>query len=400
MIRLPEVRVALVTDWFSVGGGGARVIEQILHLFPECHLFSLVDVMPTSDRTLIRNKRVTTSYIQKLPGMESGNFYRYVPIMPAAVESLDLSEYDLVFSTSHGFAKGVITSPDQLHICYCHSPLRFGWDNRSLYFDESNNRSRFQRLLTKFKKVANQAILHHQRLWDASTASRVDIFFASSHYTAARIGKLYRREATVMYPPIDLRIFKPDPVASREFYVASGPMLPYKELDVIVETFRRMPDRKLVVMGDGPEFEKLSNIVGRCPNISLLGQVPQEVQVQHLQRARAFITLAKEDFGLPHVEAQACGTPVIALQAGGALENVIPLGQEKPTGMFIKEATSMALTKAIEEFESLPTPFKIDDCRENAQRFSGDSFRHTMAVTIEKIWQDYTASENQEEQAA
>lgn len=404
MIRLPDVRIALVTDWFASGGSGPRVTEQILQIFPSCDLFAIADVMPDDERYLLRNKRVTTSFIQGLPSTETGNLLRYLPLMPYAIETLDFSEYDLIISNSHAFAKGVMTDANQIHICYCNSPLRFAWDIHSSFFAFSNNRTKLQRLVSRFKKIINTSFMHRMRQWDVSTSNRVDTFIANSQFTSDRIQKYYQRPSEVVYPPVDSRIFKPDPIAARDFYVVAATMLPYKRFDVIVEAFQRMPNRHLVVIGDGPEYGKIKRLIGRCPNISLLGYIAQDDLVHHLQRAKAFITLAKEDFGITHMEAQACGTPVVALGTGGAAETIVPVGQEKPTGLFVKEPTALALGRALDEFEALATPINPEDCRENAQRFSGELFRQHFAACVEKAWNERTIARKptrlEEEKAA
>ncbi len=359
-------RVAIVHDWLVIYGGAERVLRELIALFPDCDLFAVVDFLTDEQRANIFGKRANTTFVQKLPFAK--NKYRsYLPLMPFAIEQLDLSAYDLVISNSYAVAKGVITGPDQLHICYCCSPIRYAWDLQHQYLQQTG--------LTKgLKSLVARMILHYVRLWDVRTANGVDRFIAISDYISRRIRKVYGRNSDVIYPPVDIALF-PLAKEKEDFYFTASRMVPYKRMDLIVEAFAKMPDKRLIVIGDGPEMERISKLAG--PNVSLLGYQGHQILRDHLQRARAFIFAAEEDFGISPVEAQACCTPVIAFGKGGALETIIGLDSScgnAPTGVFFDAQTVPALVAAVERFEA--TKIDPQDCRNQAQKFSIDTFRH------------------------
>ncbi|MBU2727550.1 glycosyltransferase family 4 protein, partial [Acidithiobacillus ferridurans] len=359
------MRIAIVHDWLVVYAGAERVLEQMLACYPEAELFSLVDFLPAGQRAFIRNKPVSTSFIQRLPKARK-KYRAYLPLMPLAVEQFDLSAYDLVISSSHAVAKGVLTGPDQLHLCMCYSPIRYAWDLQHQYLREAG-------LERGIKGWMAKLILHYIRLWDVRTANGVDAFIAISHYIARRIRKAYGRDSTIIYPPVDVADF-PLRTDKEDFYVTASRMVPYKKLDLIVEAFNAMPDKRLVVIGDGPDFAKIKAKAG--PNVQLLGFAGPDVLRDHLQRARAFVFAAEEDFGIAPLEAQACGTPVIAFGKGGALETIIPLPEVEcaapsaaPTGVFFYEPSVAAIIAAVERFEGAGAAITPQACRENALRF-------------------------------
>jgi glycosyltransferase involved in cell wall biosynthesis len=303
--------------------------------------------------------------------------------MPLAIEQLDLSSYDLVISSSHAVAKGVLTGPDQLHVCLCYSPPRYAWDLQHQYLREAGMDRGIKGWLAK-------AILHYTRLWDVRTANGVDHFVAISHYIARRIRKVYRRESSVIYPPVNVADF-PLCRDKEDFYVTASRMVPYKKMDLIVEAFSAMPDKRLVVIGDGPDFAKVRAKAG--PNVQLLGFAGAEVLRDHLQRARAFIFAAEEDFGIAPLEAQACGTPVIAFGKGGALETIVPLPEAgraesdpAPTGVFFYEQSVAAIKAAVERFEARGAAIIPEACRENALRFAPERFRAEFTAFVEREW--------------
>jgi glycosyltransferase involved in cell wall biosynthesis len=246
--------------------------------------------------------------------------------MPLAIEQFDFSGYDMVISSSYAFAKGVITGPRQLHLCYCHSPIRYAWDLQTQYLKES-------KLDRGMKSWLVRWLLHMIRVWDNRTSAGVDAFMANSRFIARRIEKVYRRDAAVVYPPVNVERFETCH-DKEDFYVTASRLVPYKRIDLIVEAFNGMPDRQLVVIGDGPELPRLRRMAG--PNVQVLGWQPNEVLKDHLQRARGFVFGGEEDFGIILLEAQACGTPVIAYGRGGALETVV----ENETGLFSASRTS------------------------------------------------------------
>jgi len=311
--------------------------------------------------------------------MARTKYRTYLPITPLAVEQHDLSSYDVVISSSHAVAKGVLTGPDQLHLCMCYSPIRYAWDLQHQYLHESG-------LTHGLKGWIAKVILHYIRIWDCRTAHGVDKFIAISEFIVRRIMKIYGREATVIYPPVDVERFAYCE-KKEDFYLTASRMVPYKRIDMIVEAFTAMPDRKLIVIGDGPDFEKIRAKAGT--NVALLGYQSFDVLKDHLQRARAFIFAAEEDFGIAPLEAQACGTPVIAYKKGGSIETIRGLGAPKPTGVFFEEQTVTGLLEAIHTFEENPESISPADCRENALRFSPDRFRCEFKALFESEWNKF-----------
>lgn len=369
------MKVAIVCDWLVTYAGAERVIEQMLKVYPEADLFAVVDFLPEGSRDFLMNKSVTTTFIQNLP--KAKKYYRaYLPLMPIAIEQLDLSSYDLVISSSHCVAKGILTGPDQIHISYVHSPVRYAWDLQHQYLRESG-------LTHGLKSKIARAILHYIRIWDTRTSNGVDYFISNSRFIAKRIWKCYRREATVVYPPVNIDIFQYCE-EKEDYYVTASRMVPYKKMDLIVEAFTQMPDKKLVVIGDGPDFEKIKKKAGT--NVTLLGFVPDNVMRDYMQHAKAFVFAAEEDFGITPVEAQACGTPVIAYGKGGSLETVRGLGvQEKPTGVFFEKQTVESLKSAVTRFEYERSAISCRNCRYNAERFGEAIFRQTFKKYVDRI---------------
>ena len=369
-------RIAVVHDWLTVYAGGEKVLEQIFEIWPDADLFSVIDFLPDDLRPFVKEKRATTTFIQRLP--KAATKYRsYLPLMPLAIEQLDLSAYDLVVSSSHAVAKGVITGPDQLHVSYVHSPIRYAWDLQHQYLNEAG-------LARGLKSTVARMMLHYMRMWDLRTSNGVDVFVANSGFIARRIYKVYRRDAEVVYPPVDV-----DRFALREdkedFYFTASRMVPYKKIPLIVEAFAGLPDRCLVVIGEGPEFERAKAVA--TPNVTLLGYQSTEVMVDYMQRARAFVFAAEEDFGITPVEAQACGTPVIAYGKGGALETVCGEGKASArTGIFFYEQTVSAIRAAVEQFEQVGGEIRPEVCRNRAMRFSPDQFRVRLKRLVDAAW--------------
>lgn len=362
------MKTAIVHDWLVIYAGAEKPLEQILHLFPDAELYSIIDFLNEDEREFILNKRANTSFIQNLPFAKT-KYRNYLPLMPLAVEQLDLSGYDLIISSSYAVAKGVLTNSNQLHICYCHSPLRYVWDLYHQYLKESGFNKGFK------DKIA-RLILHYVRIWDSTTANRVDHFIAISKYIAKRIKKIYGRDSTVIYPPVYVDEFELY-TEKEDFYLTVSRMVPYKKIDLIAEAFSRMPDRKLVILGDGPDMGKIKSKAGK--NVEVLGYVPSKVLKDYMQRAKAFVFAAEEDFGITPVEAQACGTPVIAYGRGGVLESII----ENKTGIFFKEQTVDCLTEAIKNFEEKEDTFDYNEIRKNAERFSKERFKKEFKEFVE-----------------
>lgn len=380
------MKIAIVCDWLVTYAGAEKVLEQMLNVFPEADLFAVVDFLPEGQRDFIKNKKVTTTFIQNLPRARK-KYRNYLPFMPIAIEQLDLSGYDVVISSSHCVAKGVLTGPDQIHISYVHSPVRYAWDLQHQYLREAG-------LTHGLKSKIARLIMHYMRIWDTRTSNGVDYFIANSHFIARRIWKCYRREAEVIYPPVDVDKFTFCD-KKEDFYLTASRMVPYKKMDLIVEAFSKMPDKQLIVIGQGPDFNKIKKLAG--PNVKLMGYQPDSVLQDYMQRAKAFIFAAEEDFGITPVEAQACGTPVIAYGKGGSLETVRGYGEmEKPTGIFFSNQKVQDLVDAVSSFEEISQDITAKDCRENAEKFAISVFRKRFSdfvndvVLIEKrIMDDY-----------
>ncbi len=375
-------KVAIVHDWLAKYGGPERVLEQIIQIFPDADLFSMVDLIPAERRGFLMNKPVATSFIQKLPKWARQRFLAFLPLMPCAVEQIDLSAYDLIISSGHSIAKGVITGPNQLHISYCHSPMRYAWDLQSLYLKEANLYSSARGLITKI-------LLHYFRLWDAQSQQRVDHLITNSQFVRRRIEKIYRRRADVVYPPVDVKRFTCHPV-KEEYYLVAGHMVPYKRIGMVVDAFAKMPNRRLRVVGHGPEFESIRRRA--TPNVRLLGYQPNAVLREEMQRAKALVFAGEEDFGILPVEAQACGTPVIAYSRGGLKETVDP-GR---TGVFFHEQTPEAICEAINQFEAVPVSFGPREIRQHVEQFSTENFRRAFLTLVARHWREFTGGDELE----
>ncbi len=361
-------KIAIVHDWLVTYCGAEKVLEQVLALFPEADLFSLVDFLPAEQRAFLGTRKVNTSFLQKMP-LARARYRHYLPLMPLAIEQFDLRPYDLVISCSHAVAKGVSPVPHQLHVCICFTPIRYAWDQQPLYLRQTG-------LDRGPGGWAARAILHKIRTWDYRTAGSVDHFIAISQFVAARIKKYYRRSSKVIYPPVDTNLFKPAGDKKDDFYLTVSRLVPYKRVDIIVEAFSHLPQHRLIVVGDGPEARRLK--AGAAGNISFVGyQPPQKLNI-FLQKARAFIFAAEEDFGIAPLEAQACGTPVIAYGGGACLETIRGQDHISPSGLFFNEQNSVSLLKAIAQFEEMESRITPAACRENALRFSPDIFNRKM----------------------
>lgn len=372
-------KVAIVHDWLVTYAGAERVLECILRFYPDADLFAVCDFLPESERGFLSGRRIQTTFVQGLPWAKK-HYRTYLPFMPLAIEQLDLSKYDVIISSSHAVAKGVVTGPDQLHVSYVHSPIRYAWDLQHQYLRESGLERGLKGWMVKW-------LLHKIRLWDLRTANGVDCFIANSEYIARRIWKVYRREADVIYPPVDVSNFtlRED---KDDFYLTASRMVPYKKIDLVVEAFRDMPDKRLVVIGEGPDMEKIRAKAG--PNVELLGYQSFEVLRDHMQRAKAFVFAAEEDFGITPVEAQACGTPVIAFGKGGALKTIRGLGQaDVPTGLFFDEQSIASVVDAVIRYEKNYALFSSASCRENAMRFSPETFQEKFSERVNTEYEKF-----------
>ncbi len=366
-------RVAIVHEWLT-SFGAEKVLEQILEVFPQADIHAVADVRDAGQRGAFHGRSVRTSFIQKLP-LAVRKYKSYLFLMPLAVEGFDMSGYDIVISSSHAVAKGVITGPDQLHVCYCHTPIRYAWDLQHQYLREAGLTGGPGRALARL-------LLHYMRMWDLRTANGVDLFVANSGYIARRIHKTYRRQAHVIYPPVDVASFAMNAGGRDDYYIVVSRLVPYKRVPLIVEAFANMPDRRLVVVGGGPGLAECERLA--TPNISLLGHQPADRLRELISRARAFVFAAEEDFGIAVVEAQACGTPVICFGKGGATETVIP----RKTGVMFHEQSVESIQEAVRRFERVESEFEPLRIRENAERFRTEVFREQLEDLVMSSWRN------------
>ncbi|AYA08495.1 glycosyltransferase family 4 protein [Rahnella aquatilis] len=373
-----DVSVGIVADWLVTFAGSEKVIAEFIKLYPNADIYSVVDFLSDESRKKFYGKEATTSFIQRLPFAKK-KYQQYLPLMPLAIEQLDVTGHDIVLSSSHAVAKGVLTGPDQLHISYVHSPIRYAWDFQHQYLRESGLNKGLKGKLARW-------FLHKIRIWDYRTANGVDHFIANSQFIARRIKKVYGRDADVIYPPVDVERFTLQE-NKEDFYFTASRMVPYKRIDLIVEAFSQMPDKKLVVIGDGSEMAKIKSRAGS--NIEILGYQPDDVMQDYMRRTRAFVFAAEEDFGITPVEAQASGTPVIAFGKGGVLETIRPYGERNATGVFFSEQTAESLINAVRHFDTIKDSILPKDCRENALKFSAQRFHDELDEYIKTKWHDF-----------
>lgn len=369
------MKVAIVQEWLVTVGGSDKVVKAILDVFPDADIYTLVAKKEVCDELGIPWEKVHTSFIQKMP-LGTKKHRAYLPLFPFAIEQFDLRGYDVVISSSHCVAKGVLTKADQLHICYCHSPIRYCWDMYNEYLEESH-------LDKGFKSWLVRLMLHPIRQFDAIAGSRVDYYISNSDYVGQRIRKTYRRKATTIHPNIDISNFElcND---KQEYYLASSRLVAYKKIDTIIEAFNQMPDKKLVVIGGGPNLDAYRKLAK--DNVTVMGYQPFDVLKDKMQHAKAFVFAADEDFGMIPIEAQSCGTPVIAYGHGGSLETV----NGGKTGLFFNEQTPEAIVEAVNKFESMGSqPFAPADCRQWAEGFSEERFKREIKEFVEEKYEEF-----------
>lgn len=374
-----DLNVGIVADWLVTYAGSEKVIKEFIELYPNASLYSVVDYLSESDRQLFNGKRATTTFIQNMPFAKK-KYQKYLPLMPLAIEQLDVSKHDIVLSSSHAVSKGVLTGPDQLHISYVHSPIRYAWDLQHQYLKEAGMDSGVKGLLAKW-------LLHKIRIWDHRTSNGVDHFIANSKFIARRIKKVYGREADVIYPPVDVERFSLCECKD-DYYFTASRMVPYKRMDLIVEAFSHMPDKKLVVIGDGSEMDKIKSKATK--NIEILGYQPNSVMQEHMRQAKAFVFAAEEDFGITPVEAQACGTPVIAFGKGGALETV----KSNVTGILFERQEISSIIDAVNKFELNQDRISYMECRLNAEKFSVPRFQNEISAYVSEKYKLFEDSRN------
>jgi glycosyltransferase involved in cell wall biosynthesis len=378
-VSLQNLRVAIVHHWFISRAGGERVIETIASLFPTADLFTLF-LDPQKLPPALRQRKITTSFLDRIPGARRAHRH-LLPFYPLAVEMLDLSGYDLVITSDSGPMKGVVTDPSSTHICYCHSPMRYLWDGHSAYL----------RSMPPLTQTMFGVASHYVRNWDYSAAQRVDHFIANSEYVAGRIRKYYRRDSTVIHPPINTaQSYLAD--KHEDYYLAVGRLVPYKCTDLLIDACGRL-GRKLVVVGDGPEMKRLSKKSAK--NVEFLGEVDESQLPGVYANCRALLFAADEDFGMVPLEAQSYGRPVIAFGKGGSLETVVGTyspsreqknGQEPAiTGVFFPEQTADSLAKAILSFESSEELFRPPHIQLHARKFDTAVFLDRMRNYISRV---------------
>jgi glycosyltransferase involved in cell wall biosynthesis len=362
------MKTALVQDWLTGMRGGEKCLEVLCELFPDSDLFTIVHA-PGSVSSVIENRQIITSFIQRLPA-STRRYRSYLPLMPMAIEALDLNAYDLVISSSHCVAKGVIARPDAMHISYMHTPMRYVWDMWPQYV-----RNPYLRFLLS-------PVLTYLRSWDASSSSRVDHFVANSTFVADRIRKYYRRDSTVIHPPVDTEFFNFEGTAGDTYLVVSA-LVPYKSIDLAIRAFNEL-GRPLKVVGEGPLRKKLMALAG--PNIEFTGWLPDEELRRCYASCRALVFPTLEDFGIVPLEANAAGRPVIALGRGGALDTVVPLnaspGSAPATGVFFHEQSVEALQAAVRYFEDNEGAFHPELLRRHARAFDRSIFKQRIKKFI------------------
>jgi glycosyltransferase involved in cell wall biosynthesis len=376
----PEMRVAIVHDWLYVIGGAEQVLREILQCYPNADVFTLFDLLKPEDRKKLGFEKSQTSFLQKMP-MLGSRHRSYLPLMPIAIEQFDLSNYDLVISSSYAVAKGIITGPDQVHVAYVHSPMRYAWDLQHVYLRESGYE-------TGLKGMIARLILHRMRMWDIRTAHGPDAILTNSQFVARRIKKIYGRDAKVIYPPVTLSARGRTLPAGNHFLAASR-LVPYKRIEPIVLAFNSMPDLNLVVAGNGPEAERLKKLAG--PNVTFAGFVPDAELRDLMATARAFVFAAEEDFGIVLVEAQSEGAPVLALGRGGARESIAASGRHA-TGMFFDSADPASIADCVRSFIAREDTISRQDCRHRASFFSAERFRKQFVQAVDEEMERFHAN--------
>lgn len=374
-----RLKIAIVHDWLDAPGGAEQVLEQLILCHPQAHIYTLVDFLEASSRGVLQGKPVNTSFIQRLPWARK-HFRKYLLLMPLAITRLDLSAYDLIVSSSWAFAKGIKATAGQCHVSYVHTPMRYVWDLEKAYLQQVDYNP-----VTRWLIRCGLASL---RRWDRHTSDRGGTLIANSTFIAGRIKRCWRRSSTVINPPVAVDDFTPKR-DKHDFYLTVSRLVHYKAVDKLVAAFRDMPDKKLVVIGDGPMKQKLVN--DATPNIEFLGRQPRAVVADYMADSRAFVFSALEDFGIAPVEAQAAGTPVIAYGRGGVLDSVVPYGAANATGLFFADQQPASIIAAINKFESVENEFTAAACVANAQRFAPEIFRRRFCEVVDKCLAERTS---------
>ncbi len=375
-----EFKYALVHEWLTpkATGGSELVVKEILkHI--DGDLYSLIDFESINPESYLYGRSIGTTFLQHFPLARNG-VQKYLPLLPLAIEQLDLREYDVILSSSHAVAKGILASPHQLHICYCHTPMRYAWDLTFDYLNNSSMGKGVAGILTRY-------LLHRLREWDVISANRVDYFIANSNHTARRIWRCYRRQAKVIYPPVDLDRFSFQS-GKEDFYLTVSRLVSYKKVSVIVEAFNQL-QKPLVVIGGGDELNKIRQLANT--NVQILGFQPHNIVEKYMAKAKAFVYAACEDFGIALVEAQASGTPVIAYQGGGASEIVKDIRQypETGTGLLFDTQQTKSIVEVVETFDKFQSQFNLENCRLQANKFSSTIFKKSYLNFLDQCCQEF-----------
>ncbi len=367
---MATTKTAIIHEWFVNYAGSEKCVESFTNIWPEADVYTLVDFLDDEQRNIIlKGKHAKTSFIQHLPYAKK-HHRKYLPLFPKAIESFNLSKYDLIISSSHAVAKGVKTKKDQLHICYCHSPMRYVWDEADYYMKEA-------KLNYGIKRVLSKILLNYLRKWDVKSANNVNYFIANSSHIANKIKRIYNRDADIIYPPVDTDKFSLETKKENYFLTASR-LVPYKRIDLIVDAFAQMLDKKLVVIGSGPEKEKI--LAKATPNVDVIGYQDFESLREYMQKAKAFVFAAEEDFGIIVVEAMACGTPVIAFRQGGTAETVI----DGVTGILFPEQTVDSVVEAVKRFDIISRSINYHEIRTHSEKFSRQTFEKNMKIYVDE----------------
>jgi glycosyltransferase involved in cell wall biosynthesis len=368
-----EPRVAIIHDWLYTLGGAEKVLRAIIRCFPGATVYALFDLLTDAQRAKVGHAWTETSFLQRMPGI--ARWHRlYLPLMPLAVEQLDLSKYDLIITSSYAVAKGVLTGPDQLHLAYVHSPMRYAWDLQHQYLREAGLDSGLRGWIARI-------LLHRIRIWDSRTAHGIDGWITNSHFVARRIRKVYGKEAVVIPPPVDVPAACPAACDKGDYFLTASRLVPQKHTRAIVQAFALLPDERLIVAGEGPEKDKLCRIAGR--NVEFRGFVPDQQLRQLMRDARAFLFAAEEDFGIAPLEAQSEGTPVIALGRGAARETVVGSGPVR-TGLFFDHPEPAEIAAAVTDFLRSRTAYSPYECWRNAARFSEERFNSAFTAHVRR----------------
>ena len=369
------MKTAIVHDWFVSYAGSERVVESLTNVWKDADVFVLFNLLNESDQKIVvKDKIPHTSFLNKF-NLIKKHHRKFLPLFPYAVEQFDLSGYDLIISSSHAVAKGVLTNSNQLHICYCHTPIRYAWDLMHQYLKDAN-------LTTGLKGLIAKSILHYIRVWDSATANRPDFYVANSNYIAKRIQKIYKRESTVIYPPVDTDKFTCE-VNKDSYYLTASRLVPYKKINLIAEAFTKMHDKRLLIIGDGPGEEKIKAVSGN--NIEFLGYKSGEALVNYMQKAKAFVFAAEEDFGIMIVEALSCGTPVIAFGKGGATETIT----DNENGILYPEQTSESIIEAVKRFELQKDIFDPHTISNSAKKYKRKIFEEKIKSFVDSKCNDF-----------